>query len=163
MIDSGEAAGKIYKVMIPTEEVMSVKNNQKKISKRKFFPGYVLINIEVTQNVETKNLEMGNETYWKIRKIIGVSGFLGDDHPVPMQEKEMQGILDLMNASEGEKPKPAVQFEKGENVRITEGPFRYFMGRVEEVNEQRAKLWVTVTVFDRPTRVELDFLQVEKV
>jgi len=68
-----------------------------------------------------------------------------------------------MNASEGEKPKPAVQFEKGENVRITEGPFRYFMGRVEEVNEQRAKLWVTVTVFDRPTRVELDFLQVEKV
>ena len=151
-IDTGEAVGHMFQVLIPTEDVMQVKNNQKKVSKRKFFPGYVLV-----------NMDLDNNTYWMIRGVQGVSGFLGDPKPVPMDEVEVQQILELMNSTSQEKPKPAVQFEKGENVRIIEGPFKHFMGMVEDVNEQKAKLRVTVTVFDRPTPVELDFLQVEKV
>ena len=151
-IDTGEAVGHMFQVLIPTEDVMQVKNNQKKVSKRKFFPGYVLV-----------NMDLDNNTYWMIRGVQGVSGFLGDPKPVPMDEVEVQQILELMNSTSQEKPKPAVQFEKGENVRIIEGPFKHFMGIVEDVNEAKAKLRVTVTVFDRPTPVELDFLQVEKV
>jgi len=151
-IDSNEFSGRIAQVLIPTEDVMQVKNNQKKVSKRKFFPGYVLV-----------EMDLDNNTYWAIRGVQGVSGFLGDPKPVPMGEEEVRQILELMNSTSAEKPKPAVQFEKGENVRIIEGPFKHFMGLVEDVNEAKAKLRVTVTVFDRPTPVELDFLQVEKV
>jgi transcriptional antiterminator NusG len=151
-IETNETAGRIAQVLIPTEDVMQVKNNQKKVSKRKFFPGYVLV-----------NMELDNNTYWAIRAVQGVSGFLGDPKPVAMGEEEVRQILELMNSTSAEKPKPAVQFEKGENVRIIEGPFKHFMGLVEDVNETKAKLRVTVTVFDRPTPVELDFLQVEKV
>jgi len=151
-IEGGEVSGRIFKALIPTEDVMRVKNNQKKVSKRKFFPGYVLV-----------EMEMDSEAYWTVKGIGGVSGFLGDPHPTPMSEMEVQQILELMNSTSQERPKPAVQFEKGENVRITEGPFKYFMGRVEDINEQKSKLRVMVTVFDRPTPVELDFLQVEKV
>jgi len=151
-IENNEFAGRIAQVLIPTEDVMQVKNNQKKVSKRKFFPGYVLV-----------SMELDNNTYWAIRGVQGVSGFLGDPKPVPMDDAEVQQILELVNSTSAEKPKPAVQFEKGENVRIIEGPFKHFMGMVEDVNEQKAKLRVTVTVFDRPTPVELDFLQVEKV
>lgn len=151
-IETNEFAGRIAQVLIPTEDVMQVKNNQKKVSKRKFFPGYVLV-----------NMELDNSTYWAIRGVQGVSGFLGDPKPVAMGEEEVRQILELMNSTSAEKPKPAVQFEKGENVRIIEGPFKHFMGLVEDVNEAKAKLRVTVTVFDRPTPVELDFLQVEKV
>jgi len=151
-LDINELTGKLFQVLIPTEDIIQVKHNKKVVSKRKFFPGYVLA-----------NLELDNETYWAIRGIQGVSGFLGDPKPAPMEESEVQQILDLVNSAGLEKPKPAVQFEKGENVRIIEGPFKHFMGVVEEVNEQKAKIKVIVTVFDRPTPVELDFLQVEKV
>ena len=151
-IDTNELTGKLFQILIPTEDIIQVRHNKKAVSKRKFFPGYVLV-----------SLELDNQTYWAIRGIQGVSGFLGDPKPVPMDESEVQQILELVNAAGLEKPKPAVQFEKGENVRIIEGPFKHFMGVVEEVNEQKAKIKVTVTVFDRPTPVELDFLQVEKV
>jgi transcriptional antiterminator NusG len=151
-LDTNELTGKLFQVLIPTEDIIQVKHNKKVVSKRKFFPGYVLA-----------SLELDNQTYWAIRGIQGVSGFLGDPKPVPMDESEVQQILELVNTAGLEKPKPAVQFEKGENVRIIEGPFKHFMGVVEEVNEQKAKIKVTVTVFDRPTPVELDFLQVEKV
>ncbi len=151
-LDTNELTGKLFQVLIPTEDIIQVKHNKKAVSKRKFFPGYVLV-----------SLELDNQTYWAIRGIQGVSGFLGDPKPVPMDESEVQQILELVNTAGLEKPKPAVQFEKGENVRIIEGPFKHFMGIVEEMNEQKAKIKVTVTVFDRPTPVELDFLQVEKV
>jgi len=151
-LDTNELTGKLFQVLIPTEDIVQVKQNKKIVSKRKFFPGYVLA-----------NLELDNQTYWAIRGIQGVSGFLGDPKPAPMDEAEVQQILELVNTAGLERPKPAVQFEKGENVRIIEGPFKHFMGVVEEVNEQKAKIKVTVTVFDRPTPVELDFLQVEKV
>ena len=143
---------RIYSVLIPTEDVVEVKKNKKKISKRKFFPGYVLIDMKVDE-----------VTYWVVKGIPGVSHFLGEPNPAPLPEEEIKGILDLTASTAGGKPRPAVQFEKGENIRIIEGPFRHFTGIVEDVNEAKAKIKAMVTIFGRPTPVELDFLQVEKL
>ncbi|MDE2039620.1 MAG: transcription termination/antitermination factor NusG [Elusimicrobia bacterium] len=143
---------KIFNVMIPTEEVVEVKKTKKKISKRKFFPGYVLLDMKVDE-----------QTYWFVKTIPGVSGFLGEPRPAPLPEEEVRGIIDLTTTAAESKPRPAVQFEKGENIRIIEGPFRHFVGIVEEVNEAKAKIKAMVTIFGRPTPVELDFLQVEKL
>ena len=145
-------AGKIYEIFVPTEDVVEVKKNKKNVRKRKFFPGYVLMDMVVD-----------NETYWAVKNINGVTGFLGEPRPTPLPPEEIAGIMELTTSSAAGKPKPAVQFEKGENVRITEGPFRHFIGIVEEVNEPKAKLKAMVTIFGRPTPVELDFLQVEKL
>lgn len=143
---------RIFKVMIPTEDVVQVQKNKKTVRKRKFFPGYIMI-----------DMILDNESYWAVRSINGVSGFLGGEKPVPLPEKEVQGILELTEVKDGSKPRPAVTFEKGESVRINEGPFKHFAGVVEEVNEEKAKLKAMVTIFGRPTPVELDFLQVEKI
>jgi transcriptional antiterminator NusG len=143
---------KIFAVLIPSEEVVEVRKNKKRVFKRKFFPGYLLVDMKVDE-----------ETYWLVRGVPGVTGFLGDPKPAPLPDEEIRGILDLAESSSQAKPKPAVQFEKGESVRIIEGPFRHFMGVVEEVNEPKAKIKAMVTIFGRPTPVELDFLQVEKV
>lgn len=151
-VDRQALGNKLFKVLIPTEEVVEVKQNKKNVRKRKFFPGYVLV-----------DMALDNDTYWLIKGVQGVSGFLGDPNPIPLPEEEIQGIIELTTTSSQSKPKPAIQFEKGESIRITEGPFRHFIGVVEEVNEHKAKLKVMVTVFDRPTPVELDFLQVEKL
>jgi len=151
-IEQQGMADKILKILIPTEEVVEVKQNKKHFRKRKFFPGYVLI-----------DMHLDSEVYWFIRGTSGVTGFLGDPQPVPLDDSEVQGILELTTSSAQNKPKPAIQFERGESVRITEGPFKHFLGVVEEVNEPKAKLRLMVTVFDRPTPVELDFLQVEKI
>ncbi len=145
-------ADRIFQVLIPTEDVVQVQKNKKVIRKRKFFPGYLLVDMIVD-----------NETYWAVRSIHGVTGFLGGDKPVKLPESEVKAILDLTLAQEGSKPRPAIIFEKGENVRINDGPFKHFVGVVEEVNEEKAKLKAMVTIFSRPTPVELDFLQVEKV
>ncbi|MFH1282225.1 MAG: transcription termination/antitermination protein NusG [bacterium] len=149
-----EASGlksKIDQVIIPTEEVVEIKRNKKSIRKRKFFPGYVLVHMVVD-----------NDTYWVIRNVPGVTGFLGGVNPVPLVDEEIQSILELVSAPTAAKPKPAVLFDKGENVRIIEGPFRHFVGSVDDVNSERGKLKVMVSIFGRPTPVELDFLQVEK-
>ena len=141
---------RILQVIVPTEDVLEMKQDGKISRKRKFFPGYVFIQMKMT-----------SEAYWFIRKITGVAGFLGDPHPVPLSEEEIADILDRVNNQDG-KPKYLVEFKRGESVRITEGPFKHFIGVVEEVNEQKNKLKVMVTVFDRTAPVELDFLQVEK-
>ena len=112
---------------------------------------------------ELLDMIVDNETYWLVKNISGVTGFLGEPTPRPLPEEEIRGILALTDESAAGRPKPAVQFEKGENVRITEGPFRHFIGVVEDVNEPKAKLKAMVTIFGRPTPVELDFLQVEKL
>lgn len=151
-IKSDNLTGKIFQVLIPTENVVEVKKSRKNVKKRKFFPGYILLDMVVD-----------NETYWMIKNISGVTGFLGEPKPRCLPETEIQQILDLTTESAAGKPKPAVQFEKGENVRITEGPFRHFIGVVEDVNETKGKLKAMVTIFGRPTPVELDFLQVEKL
>ena len=140
---------RIFKVLVPTEEVVEVKQNKKILRKRKFFPSYILVQMLLT-----------SESYWFIKNITGVTGFLGDPNPVPLPEEEIEGIVEL--TEEGGKPKHVISFERGESVRITEGPFKHFIGKVDEVNEQKNKLKVLVTVFDRVAPVELDFLQVEK-
>lgn len=143
---------KIHKILIPTEEVMEIKRNRKQVKKRKFFPGYVMVDMAVD-----------NETYWTIRNTPGVTGFLGGTQPIALPEAEIKNLLDLTTAQPQQKPRPAVTFNKEESVRIVDGPFRHFIGVVEEVNEERGKLKVMVSIFGRPTPVELDFLQVEKL
>jgi transcriptional antiterminator NusG len=143
---------RIFNVLIPTEDVVEVKKNKKKISKRKFFPGYVLMDMIVDE-----------VTYWVVKGIPGVTGFLGDTDPTPLAQEEIDKILELTSTAAEGKPRPAVQFEKGENIRIVDGPFRHFIGIVEDVSETKAKIKAMVTIFGRPTPVELDFLQVEKI
>lgn len=142
---------RVFNVLVPTEEVVEVKQNKKTLRKRKFFPGYILV-----------EMILSSESYWFIRNITGVTGFLGDPNPVPLPAEEISGIVELTTATDG-KPKHAVQFSHGEQVRITEGAFKHFVGVIEEVNEAKNKLKVMVTVFDRATPVELDYLQVEKI
>ena len=142
----------IAQVVIPTEEVIELKKNKKHIRRRKFFPGYVLV-----------NMISNNETCFLIRNTPGVTGFLGGATPIPLTQSDVDRMMELNASPKTSKPRPAVVFDRGENVRINEGPFRHFVGTVEEVNEDRAKLKVTVSIFGRATPVELDYLQVEKV
>jgi len=151
-IEAENAQNKVFDVLVPTEDVVEVKKNKKQVKKRKFFPGYLLLDMIVD-----------NETYWLVKGVTGVTGFLGEPKPTPLPQEEIAGILELTTNSAAAKPRPAVQFERGENVRITDGPFRHFIGIVEDVNEPKAKLKAMVTIFGRPTPVELDFLQVEKL
>jgi transcriptional antiterminator NusG len=142
----------IAQILVPTEEVVEIKRNKKYVRKRKFYPGYVFM-----------DMIMNNETYWLVRNTAGVTGFLGGVKPAPMPEDEVKNLVDIIASPSGAKPRPLVTFEKEENVRIIEGPFKHFIGIVEEVNEEKGKLKVMVTIFGRPTPVELHFLQVEKL
>jgi len=152
LISSGEIRDKISNILIPTEEIVEIRKNKKRISKRKFFPGYVLLEMVID-----------NETYWGVRNIPGVTGFLGGGKPIPLQPEELENIVALTQRQAQAKPKPAIMFEKDESVRVIEGPFENFVGVVEDVNEEKGKLKVMVTIFGRATPVELDFLQVEKI
>jgi len=152
LMGAGVLKDRISNILIPTEEIVEVRKNRKKISKRKFFPGYVLIEMIID-----------NEGYWAVRNIPGVTGFLGGVKPVPLRPEELESILALTRQEAQAKPKPAVMFEKDESVRVIEGPFENFVGVVEDVNEEKGKLKVMVTIFGRATPVELDFLQVEKI
>jgi len=140
-------------ILVPTEEVIEMREGQKRRSERKFFPGYVLV-----------QMDMNDETWHLIRGVPRVLGFIGGtpDRPSPISEKEADSILNRIQ--EGvEKPRPKVLFEVGEIVRVIEGPFNDFNGVVEEVNYDKNRLLVAVQIFGRSTPVELDFHQVEKV
>jgi transcriptional antiterminator NusG len=140
------------KILVPTEEVVEMKGGQKNISERKFFPGYVLV-----------EMEMNDDTWHLVKSTNKVTGFVGGtaSKPTPISTKEVANIMHQMQ--EGvEKPKPKVLFEVGEGVRIKEGPFTDFLGMVEGVNYEKSKLRVSVTIFGRATPVELEFGQVEK-
>ncbi len=139
-------------VLVPTEEVVEMKGGQKRRSDRKFFPGYVLVEMEMT-----------DETWHLVKDVPKVMGFIGGtpDHPAPISEKEANAIL--ARVQEGvDKPRPKVLFEPGEMVRVVDGPFNDFNGVVEEVNYDKSRLRVAVLIFGRSTPVELDFHQVEK-
>lgn len=139
-------------VMVPTEEVVEVKRGRKVQTERKFLPGYVLVKMEMT-----------DPAFVMIKNTPKVTGFLGaDNRPMPISEEEAMRILNQVQ--EGvERPKPTISFEVGEAVMVADGPFASFQGHVEEVDEERARLKVAVSIFGRPTPVELEFGQVEKV
>ena len=143
---------KFGQILVPVEEVVELKAGQKSITERKFFPGYVLVEMEMT-----------DETWHLVKSTPKVTGFLGGSamKPTPISEKEVQNIMQQMQAGV-EKPKPKVLFEVGEAVRVKEGPFTDFNGTVEDVNYDKNKIRVAVTIFGRSTPVELDFGQVEK-
>jgi transcriptional antiterminator NusG len=145
-------ADKIGQVLIPTEEVVELRSGKKVTSKRLLYPGYVLV-----------EMEMNDELWHAVKSTPRVTGFVGGGNsPVPLTPDEVNSILYRQSTS-AERPRPKLTFEKNETVRIVDGPFTSFSGKVDEVNSERNTLRVLVTIFGRATPVELDFLQVEKV
>jgi len=143
---------KIGQILIPTEEVVELRNGKKITSKRMLYPGYVLV-----------EMEMNDELWHAVKATPRVTGFVGGGNaPVPLTADEVNSILYRQSTS-AERPRPKLSFEKNENVRIVDGPFTNFSGKIDEVNQERNTLRVMVTIFGRSTPVELDFLQVEKI
>jgi len=146
-------ADKFGRILVPTEEVVEMKNGQRRTTERRFFPGYVLV-----------EMVMSDDTWHLVKNTSKVTGFVGGakNRPVPISEDEVMKIVNQMK--EGiEKPRPKVEWEVGEVVRVKEGPFTDFNGSIEDVNYEKSKLRVSVTIFGRATPVELDFGQVEKI
>jgi transcriptional antiterminator NusG len=146
-----EGAG-VSQVLVPIEQVSEIKGGKKKISERKFFPGYILVEMELT-----------DDNWYMIKSINGVTGFVGaGSRPIPLKRDEIDTILRQANDAR-EKPTPKVMFEKGEAVRVTEGPFMNFNGTIEESNAGKGKIKIMISIFGRATSVELEMWQVEKI
>jgi transcriptional antiterminator NusG len=145
-------AGRLGQILIPTEEVVELRNGKKVTSKRLLYPGYVLV-----------EMEMDDELWHAVKSTPRVTGFVGGGtKPVPLTADEVNSVL-YRQASSAERPRPKMTFEKSETVKIVDGPFTNFSGKVDEINSERNTLRVMVTIFGRSTPVELDFLQVEKI
>ena len=155
IIARAEAAGlsnRIERVLIPTEKVSEVKAGKKTVTERKFFPGYILV-----------QMEMCDETWYLIKNVPGISGFVGArSKPIPLSEADIQTVLD-QEEEKRSKPKPKTEFSVGESVRVKEGAFTNFNGTIEEVHPDKGKLKVMVVIFGRSTPVELEYWQVEKL
>ena len=152
-IDRSGLQDKFGRILVPMEEVVELKNGKKSVTERRFFPGYVLV-----------EMEMADETWHLVKHTSKVTGFVGGakNRPAPISEAEVMKIVHQMQ--EGvEKPRPKVEWSVGELVRVKEGPFTDFNGAIEDVNYDKSKVRVSVTIFGRATPVELDFSQVEKV
>ena len=152
-IDRSGMQAKFGRILVPTEEVVELKGGKKAVTQRRFFPGYVLV-----------EMLLDDDTWHLVKHTSKVTGFVGGarNRPAPISEAEVMKIVNQMQ--EGiDKPKPKVEWQVGELVRVKEGPFTDFNGAVEEVNYEKSKVKVSVTIFGRATGVELDFSQVEKV
>ena len=152
-IERSGMQAKFGRILVPTEEVVELKNGKKSVTERRFFPGYVLV-----------EMLMDDDSWHLVKHTSKVTGFVGGarNRPAPISEAEVMKIVNQMQ--EGiDKPRPKVQWQVGELVRVKDGPFTDFNGAVEEVNYEKSKVRVSVTIFGRATPVELDFAQVEKV
>jgi len=139
-------------ILIPTEKVSEVKSGKKRISERKFFPGYILLEMELT-----------DQSWYLVKNTPGISGFVGSgNRPLPLSERDIASIM-KQQTEKAEKPKPKVEFTEGESVRVKEGAFANFNGVIDELNPNKGKLRVMVTIFGRSTPVELEYWQVEKL
>ena len=152
-IDRAGMQAKFGRILVPTEEVIELKGGKKAVTERRFFPGYVLV-----------EMVMDDESWHLVKHTSKVTGFVGGarNRPAPISEAEVMKIVNQMQEG-AERPRPKVQWTVGELVRVKEGPFTDFNGAVEEVNYEKSKVRVSVTIFGRATPVELDFAQVEKV
>lgn len=151
MMRTGQDGGLIEQVVMPTEKVVEMVKGERRTSTRKFYPGYVMIQMVLT-----------DDTWHLIQSIPRVTGFVGGkNRPTPMRNSEAENILSMMETRQ-EKPRPKFNFERGDDVRVIDGPFSGFNGVVEEVNYDKGKLKVSVSIFGRQTPVELDFVQVDK-
>ncbi|MGH9341534.1 MAG: transcription termination/antitermination protein NusG [Acidobacteriota bacterium] len=143
---------KIGQILIPTEDVVEMKSGRKVVTSKLFFPGYILV-----------EMEMNDETWHLVRDTPKVTGFVSQgNQPTPLTDEEVNEVVHRVSTA-GEKPKPKFVFEKGETVKIIDGPFSNFTGLVEDVNLERSTVKVMVTIFGRATPVELEFIQVEKI
>lgn len=149
-IESMNMQDKIFRIIVPVEDEVQIKGGKKKITHRKIYPGYVLVEMVIT-----------DDSWHMVRSTPGVTGFVGSgSRPVPLQPHEVRQILRQMGVEE---PRPRIQFAIGESVRITSGPFENFIGTVEEIHYDKGKLRVLVSMFGRETPLELDFGQVDKL
>jgi transcription termination/antitermination protein NusG len=151
-IGAQNLAESISKVVIPTEQISEVRSGKKKISQRKFFPGYILVEMDLSE-----------EAYLLVKTTPGVTGFIGlGKKPMPLPEHEVNSILKRTEETAA-KPSPRTVFDRGEAVRVTDGPFVNFNGTIDEVHPEKGKLRVSVSIFGRATPVELEYWQVEKI
>lgn len=151
-IQRADLAHKFGEVLVPTEQVVEVRDGKKKTTTRKSYPGYMFV-----------QMDLDNESFHIVRSTPKIKGFIGGSrNPPPMPEEEVRRITNQVE-EEGDTPVVVADFERGEEVRVIDGPFASMMGKVEEVNATRAKLRVMVSIFGRPTSVELDFTQVERL
>jgi transcriptional antiterminator NusG len=151
-VDAAGLTEQFGEIMIPTEDVIEMRHGKKVVSSKLFYPGYVLV-----------EMDMNNDTWHLVRSTPRVTGFVGSGQmPSPLTAEEVDRIVHKVEVA-AENPKPKLKYEKGENVKITDGPFKDFTGSVDEINDDRNTLRVMVTIFGRATPVELDFYQVEKL
>jgi len=151
-LQEGVLKDKVFQILIPTEQVSEVKDGKKRISLRKFFPGYVLV-----------KMDLDDDVWYAIKNMTGVTGFIGTKtKPIPLLESEVNQII-KQTEERKEKPTPKVIFEKGDNVKVVEGPFINFNGTIEEVNPDKGKVKVMVSIFGRAAPVELEYWQVERL
>jgi transcriptional antiterminator NusG len=148
----------IFEVLVPMEMVSEVRKGKKTESKRKFFPGYIIVNM----NLFTEDNQLVEKTWYFIKEMEGVIGFAGTkDRPIPMRQREVDAMLSQIKERE-ESARPAISFEVGDTVKVADGPFESQSGVVEEIDPEKGKLRVSVTIFGRATPVDLEFWQVEK-
>ncbi len=145
-----EMGEQIKEILIPTQTVQEIRGGKKKVTTRKFFPGYILV-----------LMELNDDTWQLVKRTQGIIGFLGGEAPAPLTKKEVDDMFGQIEDSK-EKIAPRISFNVGDRIKINEGPFINFIGQVETIDEERGKLGVTVNVFGRTTPVELEYWQVEK-